>query len=44
MEYLVDASAYLSEKAGKKVTSKMTFKLKKEDDREDVIAYLHTQK
>lgn len=40
MEYLADPSAYLSSKAGKKVKSKMTFKLKKEDQRADVIAYL----
>jgi len=43
MEYLKDPSKYLTEKAGKKVRSKMTFKLKKEDDRKDVIAYLKTQ-
>ncbi len=40
MEYLLDPSKYLSEKAGEKVKSKMTFKLKKEQDRKDVIAYL----
>ncbi|NVK20464.1 MAG: cytochrome c family protein [Methylocystaceae bacterium] len=40
MEYLVDPSKYLSAQAGEKVKSKMTFKLKKEDDRADVIAYL----
>ncbi len=42
-EYLQDPSAYLSKKAGKKVKSKMTFKLKgdkKADDRADVIAFL----
>jgi len=44
MEYLMDPSKYLSAKAGKKVKSKMTFKLKKEKQRADVIAYLHTQK
>lgn len=44
MEYLVNPSKYLSAKAGKKVKSKMTFKLKKEKQRADVIAYLHTQK
>jgi len=42
MEYLMDPSKYLSEKAGEKVKSKMTFKLKKEQDRKDVIAYLKT--
>jgi cytochrome c len=40
MEYLMDPSKYLSAKAGKKVKSKMTFKLKKEQQRKDVIAYL----
>ncbi|WP_417794188.1 c-type cytochrome [Terasakiella pusilla] len=44
MEYLMDPSDYLSKQAGEKVKSKMTFKLKKEDDRADVIAYLKTQK
>lgn len=44
MEYLMDPSKYLSEQAGEKVKSKMTFKLKKEDQRADVIAYLKTQK
>jgi len=42
-EYLQDPSKYLSAKAGKKVKSKMTFKLKgkkKADDRANVIAYL----
>jgi cytochrome c len=46
-EYLQDPSKYLSKMAGKKVRSKMTFKLKgkkKADDRADVIAYLATQK
>ncbi len=46
-EYLQDPSKYLSAKAGKKVKSKMTFKLKgkkKADDRADVIAYLAAQK
>lgn len=43
MEYLKDPSKYLTKKAGKKVRSKMTFKLKKEDARKDVIAYLKTQ-
>jgi len=43
MEYLKDPSKYLTEKAGKKVRSKMTFKLRKEDARKDVIAYLKTQ-
>jgi len=40
MEYLKDPSKYLSKQAGKKVKSKMTFKLKKEKDRKNVIAYL----
>ncbi|MDV7339135.1 c-type cytochrome [Terasakiella sp. A23] len=40
MEYLMDPSKYLSKKAGEKVKSKMTFKLKKEAQRADVIAYL----
>lgn len=40
MEYLKDPSKYLSKQAGKKVRSKMTFKLKKEKDRKNVIAYL----
>lgn len=44
MEYLLDPSEYLSKAAGEKVKSKMTFKLKKEDQRADVIAYLKTQK
>jgi len=44
MEYLTNPSKYLSVKAGKKVKSKMTFKLKKEKQRADVIAYLKTQK
>lgn len=46
-EYLQDPSKYLSKQAGKRVRSKMTFKLKgkrKADDRADVIAYLKTQK
>ena len=42
MEYLQDPSKYLSAQAGKKVKSKMTFKLKKEKDRKNVIAYLKT--
>lgn len=44
MEYLINPSKYLSAKAGKKVKSKMTFKLKKEKARADVIAYLNTMK
>lgn len=44
MEYLKDPSKYLSKQAGKKVKSKMTFKLKKEKDRANVIAFLKTQK
>lgn len=39
-KYLHDPSDYLSEVAGKKVKSKMTFKLKKEDQIADVIEYL----
>ena len=42
-EYLMDPSKFLSAKAGKKVKSKMTFKLKKEKQRANVIAYLKTQ-
>ncbi|WP_085446816.1 c-type cytochrome [Magnetofaba australis] len=44
MEYLADASAYLSGVAGEKVKSKMTFKLKKEADRADVIEFLKGNK
>ncbi|WP_135076306.1 cytochrome c family protein [Terasakiella sp. SH-1] len=44
MEYLKDPSKYLSAQAGKKVKSKMTFKLKKEKDRKNVIAYLKENK
>jgi len=46
-EYLQDPSKYLSSKAGKKVKSKMTFKLKgkkKAKSRADVIAYLKENK
>lgn len=42
MEYLEDPSAYLSKQAGSKVRSKMTFKLKSEEQRKDVIAYMKT--
>ncbi len=38
--YLPDPSGFLSEKAGKKVMSRMTFKLPKEQERHDVIAYM----
>nr|WP_321982038.1 cytochrome c family protein [uncultured Cohaesibacter sp.] len=41
MAYLLDPKDFLKE-AGVKGKSKMTFKLKKEDQREDVIAYLKT--
>lgn len=44
MAYLIDPSAFLSEVLGEKARGKMTFKLKKEQDRADVIAYLHTLK
>lgn len=41
--YLEDPRAYLREKLDdKKAKSKMAFKLKKEDERKDVIAYLKT--
>lgn len=42
--YLADPNAYLSAKAGKEVKSKMTFKLKEEEARHDVIEYLSAQK
>ena len=41
MAYLVDPKSFLSD-AGVEKKSKMTFKLKKEKDRADVIAYLKT--
>ena len=41
MAYLVDPKGFLKE-SGVKNKSKMTFKLKKEDERADVIAYLKT--
>lgn len=45
MAYLEDPTAYLRAKSGNdKARSKMTFKLKKEKDRADVIAYLQTLK
>ena len=42
-EYLADPKKYLRTKLDdKKAKSKMSFKLKKEDDRKDVIAYVKT--
>ena len=42
-EWLLDPKKYLRAKLGdKKAKSKMSFKLKKEDDRNDLIAYLAT--
>lgn len=42
-EYLIDPKKYLRTKLDdKKAKSKMAFKLKKEDERADVIAYLKT--
>ncbi|WP_319483955.1 cytochrome c family protein [uncultured Cohaesibacter sp.] len=41
MAYLLDPKDFLKG-AGVEAKSKMTFKLKKEDEREDVIAYLKT--
>lgn len=42
-EYLADPKKYLRAKLdNKKARSKMAFKLKKEDERKDVIAYLKT--
>jgi len=41
-EYLVDPGKFTKDKTGTK--SSMTFKLKKESDRDDVIAYLKTLK
>lgn len=42
-DYLKDPSAKLTELAGARERSKMTFKLKKDDDIDDVIEYLKTQ-
>ncbi|MDG4719925.1 MULTISPECIES: c-type cytochrome [Thalassospira] len=42
-EYLKDPSEKLSEVAGSKQRSKMTFKLKKDDEIADVIEYLKTK-
>ncbi len=45
INYLIDPSKFLKEVSGdKKAKSKMTFKLPKEDDRADVVAYLQTLK
>lgn len=45
MAYLEDPTAFLRDKTGDaKARSKMTFKLKDEKDRQDVIAYLMTLK
>ncbi|MCG8542662.1 MAG: c-type cytochrome [Alphaproteobacteria bacterium] len=41
-EYVTDPSKYISELAGKRYTSPMRIKLKKAQDRADVIAYLNT--
>ncbi|MDD9878445.1 MAG: c-type cytochrome [Magnetovibrio sp.] len=43
MDYLKDPSKKLSAVAGKKVRSKMAFKLKKEDQRKAVIAFLKSK-
>lgn len=43
-EYLTDPSKYLSKVAGKKVRSKMTFKLKKKEDRDLMIEFLNSLK
>lgn len=44
-QYLSDPTAFLRDISGDdKARSKMTFKLPKEGDRADVIAYLHTLK
>lgn len=44
-EYLADPTAFLRKVSGDaKVRSKMTFKLPKDSDRNDVIAFLHTLK
>ena len=42
MAYLPNPSEYLSEHAGEKVRSRMSFMLKGEKDRQDVIAYMKT--
>lgn len=42
-DYLKDPSAKLSEIAGSKQRSKMTFKLRKDSDIADIIAFLQTQ-
>lgn len=45
MSYLADPTAHLREVSGDaKARSKMTFKLKPEEDRKNVIAYLKTLK
>lgn len=45
MAYLADPTAFLRETSGdSSARSKMTFKLPKEQDRKDVIAYLQTLK
>ena len=42
-EYLLDPKAFMREVTGdKRAKSRMVFKLKKEDDRRDVIAFLET--
>ncbi len=44
-EYLADPKAYVAKASGDpKATSKMTFKLAKNDEQQDVIAYLKTLK
>jgi cytochrome c2 len=43
-EYITDPTNYISKLAGKRYTSPMRLKLKKEQDRADVIAYLKTLK
>lgn len=40
--YVADPSAWLSDKAGEKARSKMTYKVKKEQDALDLFAYLHS--
>ncbi len=44
MTYLKAPSKFLSDKAGKQVRSKMTFKLPGKKDRQNVIAYLKSKK
>lgn len=45
LEYLTDPKTYIKKATGdNKARSKMAFKLKKEKDRKDVIAYLKKQK